>query len=74
MPKYQVEGIIRVQMTVEADSEDDALMIAEEEFEVKKHLQDPQVSFEAANEIDNDEDEDHDTGGYGLQDEDENDE
>lgn len=63
MAKYVVEGFIRVKMTVEADSDDEAIEMAGEAFDREKHLdEDAEPEWEVANEIEPDlDDEDDDT-------------
>lgn len=60
--KYEVIGFIQVKMTVEADSEEEAIETAAESFDKEKHIEeDIEPQFETANEIgglDDDEDED----------------
>ena len=60
MAKYLVEGTIRVKIEVEADSEDDAIEVANEEFDFDKHVsKDSEPEFDTANLLGS-EDEDED--------------
>jgi hypothetical protein len=63
MAKYTVEGFIRVKVTVEADSEDEAIEMAEESFDLETHCPtDALPEWQVANElepIEEDEDEDY---------------
>jgi hypothetical protein len=59
MSKYIVEGFLRVKLEVEADSEEEALEVAEEEFDFDKNVDTESLpEWQAANEVEPDEDED----------------
>lgn len=60
MAKYLVEGFLPIKMEVEADSEDEALEMAEESFSFTKDVDEESLpKWEAANLLGgNDEDED----------------
>lgn len=79
MAKYLVEGFLPVKMEVEADSEDEALEMAEENFVFDKHIDEESLpKWETANSVSFSEDEDDESyvlssSHRGFNDEDEDD-
>lgn len=59
MAKYLVEGHIKIKMEVEADSEDEALEMAEENFAFDQHVdEDTLPTFDVANLIESEDEDD----------------